>query len=65
LEYTSSSDRNDKENYKMLAGFLCSPNVKYLLDEKDQTKEEAIIDAGKKIINTISYAWEYYFNLIK
>ena len=49
----------------MLAGFLCDPNVKYPLDEKDQKNKQAMIDAGKKIIKKICYAWDYYFYLIK
>lgn len=65
LQFTRSSDRNDKGNYKTLAGFLCHPNVKYPLNEKDQRQGEVMMDAGKKIMNTMSYSWDYYFHLIK
>jgi hypothetical protein len=49
----------------MLAGFLCSPNIKFTLNEKDKIFDKKKLEVGQKIMNTISYAWDHYFHLIK
>ncbi len=58
--------RSDRGNYRNLAAFLCKPNIIYPLTERvDQKRGEAMVDAGKRIVGAIAYAWDYYFRVLK
>ena len=59
-------NKNERGNFRNLAAFLCKPNVTYPITERVESKKaDAMTDAGKRIVGSIAYSWDYYFRMLK
>lgn len=62
----SEPRRQENGNSIKLAGFLLKPHIIFSITERvEQKKSEAMVEAGKRIVGQIAYAWDYYFRLLK
>ncbi len=53
-------------NYNNYVGFLRSPNIRFdYHEERDPKRKTEILDAGKRIGDSIAYAWDYLFRLLR